>query len=388
MKDLIECLKSIIRFFVRNIAKILFIFPIKKNRILFSSRDGEDIAGNPRYIFDYLHNKYSDKLEYIWVYNGSAENKSLGTSVKIIKRHTLGLFYYMETAKVIINNYAPALGIPKRKGQFYIETWHAGGAYKKVGGESTKLKIGPRNSYRSMNSYIDLFISSSKAFTKYNIKVGYHYNGEILNSGMPRNDVFFNNDMVRQYSEKVRNYYSLYGRIVLYAPTFRGELSDSEELNTMFDAERLCEALEERYDQNVNVLIRCHPADKHHYNFGTRIIDASNYPDMQELLCASDILITDYSSCMWDYALLGRPCLLYTPDIDEYIKNRGFFVPVDKWPGLVCKSMDELCNTVMNFSEKGCAAKDENHLKYMGSYETGHATEIISARIIERIKEG
>ncbi len=381
-----EYIKAVIRFFVRNIAKILFIFPIKKNRILFTSRDGEDIADNPRYIFDFLYDNYSDKLEYIWVYNGSMGNKNFGKDVKIIKRHTISWFYYMETSKVVINNYAPALGVPKRKDQFYIETWHAGGAYKKVGGESSKLKIGPRNSYRSMNSYIDLFISSSKAFTKYNIKEGYHYKGKILNSGMPRNDVFFNHDAVKRYSAKVRNYYSLDGPIVLYAPTFRGEFSDSEEMDTAFNAERLCETLEKRYNQNVNVLVRCHPADKHHYNFGTRIIDASNYPDMQELLCASDILITDYSSCMWDYALLGRPCLLYTPDIDEYIRERGFFVPADKWPGIICRTMDELCDTAMNFSEEECAAKDENHLKYMGSYETGHATETISERIVEYIK--
>ncbi len=386
MQDIITFIKYIFRLLIRNVVKILYIFPVKKNRILFTSRQGEEVADNPKYIFNYLQNRYSGKLEYVWVYNGPSKSIDLGDDVNIIKRHSPSWFYFMVTSKVIVDNYSPSLIIPKRRGQYYIETWHAGGAYKKAGGEHSNLKIGPKLSYNAMNSYIDLFVSSSKAFTKYNIKAGYHYSGNILNSGMPRNDVFFDKHAVKKLSEKVRNYYNIDGPIILYAPTFRGEFSSTEAMHIQLDIEKLRMVLNERYGQDVNVLVRCHPWDKHSYNFGKRVIDAGIYPDMQELLCASDILITDYSSSMWDYALLGRPCLLYTPDIDEYIKNRGFFTPIEQWPGIICKTMDELCETIKTFNEEECSAKAEKHLKLMGSYENGHAAEIVSARIIDYIR--
>ena len=109
---------------------------------------------------------------------------------------------------------------------------------------------------------------------------------------------------------------------------------------------------------------------------------------MQELLCAADCLITDYSSCIWDYALMGRPCFLFVPDLEEYTnKEQGLFVPIDQWPGVVCKDNDELCEQVRNSdrAEARAAAKEraQRHLRTYGSYEEGKACERLNALVQE-----
>ena len=108
------------------------------------------------------------------------------------------------------------------------------------------------------------------------------------------------------------------------------------------------------------------------------------YPDMQELLCCADMLITDYSSSIWDFAILGKPCFLYTLDLEEYEKDdRGFFIPIDKWPGIVCASDEEFIKAVREMTTKKAKEIASKHLKYMGSYESGHACQAISDYIKE-----
>ncbi len=376
--------KHVVRLVLRNLTRIFFLFPIKDGRILFTVLDGESVSDNPRYVYNFLEEHCPDRFEYIWVYNGDRTNTDLPVSVKIIKRQTLKWFYYMATSKVVVDNWPPSLIVPPRKRQLYIETWHAGGAYKKIGKADSAVK----NNYQRRSAdlkirTIKIFVSSSEGFTRWNIEEGYQFKGEILGCGMPRNDAFFYNEAIKENSDKIKRYYSLHGLVALYAPTFRGEVYKTTKINDIIDLAQIREALKEKYHMDVDILVRCHPVDKYSYNFGDNVIDAGDYPDMQELLCAADILITDYSSCMWDFAILGRPCLLFTPDIDQYIRDRGFFTSPEQWPGIICRNMDELCNEIINLDEEACAAKAKRHLELMGSYETGHATEIIANRIVE-----
>ncbi len=372
-------LKRIIRILVRA----LFIFPVKNGRILFVAFEGEKISDNPKCVYDFLERQATDKMEFIWVYNGENKNPDLPGNVRIIKKRSFQRFFYMATAQVIVDNYPPSVLVPSRKKQLYIETWHAGGAYKRIGNAyQTKKQTEKRMTDLAMRA-VKIFVSSSKVFTQTNIKEGYQYAGEVLNCGMPRNDIFFDGEAVEAAANKVRAYYSLKTPIVVYAPTFRGEIDHTDALNVELDTEKLGEALKARYGEDAAVLVRHHYLDRHNYNFGDHVTDAGDYPDMQELLCAADILITDYSSSMWDFALLGRSCFLYTPDIDQYIRDRGVFTPPEQWPGMICRSMDELCDKIKNIEEDACAAKAKRHLDFMGSYETGHATEMISNRIVD-----
>ncbi|MBO4337197.1 MAG: CDP-glycerol glycerophosphotransferase family protein, partial [Lachnospiraceae bacterium] len=123
---------------------------------------------------------------------------------------------------------------------------------------------------------------------------------------------------------------------------------------------------------------------------GKNVLEGAAYPDMQELLCAADVMITDYSSCVWDYAFLERPCVLFVPDKEEYVEKTGFYVGLDEWPFPQTRTVDTLCDEMEKLlSDKN--AKEEYdkgvkaHLTALGSYETGEAAKGVAQRIKEKI---
>lgn len=171
---------------------------------------------------------------------------------------------------------------------------------------------------------------------------------------------------------------------VLYAPTFRKERNHAGELGFAFPVKNVLTAFEKRYDKHIRLIVRAHHADTHSYTYDTGTIDASDYEDMQRLLCAADILITDYSSSMWDFALTGKPCLLYVPDLQEYIAtDRGFYTEPETWPGILCEDTEQLIHSILSLDEEACATRAKKYLTASGSYETGHACEQVGARIQE-----
>ena len=105
---------------------------------------------------------------------------------------------------------------------------------------------------------------------------------------------------------------------------------------------------------------------------------------MQELLAAADMLITDYSSSIWDYSFLYRPCFLYTPDLESYLQNTGFYVPIQEWPFPLCKDMKELEQAIDRYDAKENQRAIQKHHQRMGSFESGHACEKVCAWIRQK----
>jgi CDP-glycerol glycerophosphotransferase len=114
---------------------------------------------------------------------------------------------------------------------------------------------------------------------------------------------------------------------------------------------------------------------------GKNVIDVCDYPDMQELLCGADVLITDYSSCVWDYSFLKRPCFLFVPDKEEYTANTGFYVSVEEWPFMRADTMEELVDNMRNYDEDLAKKEIDNHLQALGSYESGECCKVIGERL-------
>lgn len=100
----------------------------------------------------------------------------------------------------------------------------------------------------------------------------------------------------------------------------------------------------------------------------------SLYPDMQELLCATDILITDYSSCMWDFSLMYKPCFIYANDLEEYKIERNFHTPIKEWPFPLSINNDELIKNINDFDNNKYIKKVKEHHEKLGSYENGQAS--------------
>ena len=218
-------------------------------------------------------------------------------------------------------------------------------------------------------------------FTKYNIRVANGYTGTVCDFGQPRNDVFFDKNEYNRVRRSTRSKLRIDGLCVLIAPTFRGSNHlNPEDFDIQIDIKRLEKTLNAISD-NHKILVRQHYAYKGDFNDDDIVVDVSSYDDMQELLCAADILITDYSSSIWDFSLTGKPCLLFVPDLEQYKNKRGFFTPIEKWPGLICKDNDALLRAFTSLDLEAHKQKANRHLLEFGSYENGDA----SKKVVELI---
>ena len=368
------------------IYKLFWVFPLKNNRIVLTSYRAYGFTDNPKYLCQYLQNKYPGRFEFVFAVRKDTDHVD-ADYIKTTRHRTLGWVYYLATAKVVVWNSGQPSWLTRRKKQLVIETWHGGGAFKRADTMNTNPIINSWVNKRS-RTYINLFVSSSQIFTKYNIIEGKQYDGKVLCCGMSRNDLLFCHELVTNRSEKVRKQYGLGDSFcVLFAPTFReNQKKAKKRIKTFPPLADIAEVLREKLGRNVTILLRSHHCDQNRYNIPGVTVDVSDYPDIQELICCSDILITDYSSTMWDFALLGRPCYLFVPDLEEYKQDRGFYTPIEEWPGIICHNGDELLKEIkgMNFERSRKIA--EQYLKKAVSYEQGNAAEKIANVIIQHTK--
>lgn len=379
---------------VRNLLKIFWIFPIKKNRIAMISYAGRQYSCNPKYISLYMQENYSNKFELIFALRHP--NNWDSNEENFVKFLSFSFFYYFCTAKVIISNCGMPTYLPKRKDQYVINTWHGGGAYKtqKSGGNLEENSI-TKSRYK-LHLYkthcTDLVLSSCESFTKLAVpELVPKYTGEIMPCGMPRNDIIYNGNYITIRNKVCKSLDIDPDReIILYAPTYRGSIDSmqvqAEKVFSMdLDIENLFNAAYKRFNNKPILLIRAHHAmNMSSHLKSVDIIDVSDYPDTQELLCSTDILISDYSSTIWDFSLTKKPCFLYCPDLDYYMNDdRGTYTPIETWPGILCRSNEELEQAILNFNEEEYVKKVEKHHADLGSYENGTACEQVCRRIAE-----
>lgn len=360
------------------------IFPVKKNRIFFESYKGKSYSCNPKYISEFLGANYPGRFELVWVFI-NPDKELLPKGIKVVKKHSVRNFYYHMTAKVIISNMTDDVFIPKRRKQVHINTWHAGGAYKKVGLSYEKtmspLTVWQDNIVSKETSY---YVSSSELFTKYNIREAYRYDGEVICSGLPRNDLFFDSEKMAGVKKRLAEKLGVAGRtVVLYAPTFRGVFGDSNRKTFCFPYEQILQAAKER-QQNLLILSRAHYSEASEMDKSLENVeDVTDYPDMQELLAIADVLVTDYSSSIWDFSLMKKPCVLYVPDAKEYLDERGTYTPIESWPGIVASTIDQVVEMILEPNYELSRRKAEEALLYFGSYEDGRGAETVCSLINE-----
>lgn len=382
MKDEINIMT---RKIVRLIFHIFYILPIKRNRILFESYKGKSYSCNPKYISEHLRDNYKEQYELIWVFKSPEAYKDIRGIVRC-KYNSLQHFLYRFTSKVILCNMTDEVYLPKRKKQIVINTWHAGGAYKKVG-LSYEATYSKAIQWQDdiVKKETSFYISSSELFTKYNIREAYGFEGEVLRIGLPRNDLFFDGDKVHFIKKKIERMFGIEEKqIILYAPTFRGDFAQAQSIKVQLPFDTVVRAAENRYGKPAVILNRSHYADFNKYDVvNSKVIDVTSYPDMQELLAAADLLITDYSSSIWDYALLARPCILYVPDLDEYIGERGTYTSIETWPGIIAENEKELELKIGNISDDEMKEKAAEHFAIFGTYETGNACRMLAQKIRE-----
>lgn len=359
------------------------LLPVKNNKIVFISFGGKGFGGNPKAIALAIHEKRPD-LDLVWL--TKERDHGFPDFIRPVRFGSFAAVRELSRAKVWVNDSRGGERY-KKKGQFYLQTWH-GFAYKKI--EAAAEGSLPESYIRQCkrdSSHIDLILSGSRFMTEV-YRRDFWYDGKIAEYGTPRNDLFFaDTESIR---EKVRLSLSLpkERRLVLYAPTFRqnGELGAYR-----LDLSAVADSCSSRFGGDWTVLLRLHPnvAEKSRGLFaydGETALDATSYPDMQELLAAADVLITDYSSSMFDFALSGKPCFRYALDMDAYLSDRGFYFPPGSLPFPLALSEGELSDSILGFNADTYSAALARFYEENGFCEDGGASDRAAEAILTHIK--
>ena len=325
-----------------SLAKLGFdlfkLFKVKKNRIVFISNRRDGISGNYEYIYDKL-----------------IGNREL--DIRTVFDRAEGYFtcfkygYYMATAKVLlVDDYIELIyKIPRREDNYLIQVWHACGAFKTFGFSRLGRPGGQKQKNNAHRNYDFCTVSSSEICKYYAEGFGLSLE-KVVPTGVPRTDIFFS----EEYKEKARNeiyskYPHLKGKnVILFAPTFRGNGKKSGYYpENRFDFIKLYEHFKGEYV----IIIKHHPFVNNRVEipaeYEGKIIDMSDNEELNELLFITDVLITDYSSVVFEASLLDIPMLFYSFDLQNYIATRGFYYEYDSFvPGKIVYNMDSLIEAI------------------------------------------
>lgn len=370
---------SIIRSFIFEL--LLRVAPINKKKIIFNNFGGKGYGDNPKYIAEEILNR-SCEYDLVWMVNDTKEAFPKG--IRPVLANSRKARYELATSKIIVCNVKNALEFKKKK-QFYIQTWHG----------SFGLKYIEKDAQDKLSSYylrktiadsqnIDLLLSSSNWQTE-EYKRAFWYNGKILEKGFPRNDILFNLSEEKKNHIKNEMRIPLNKKILLYAPTFRKGLSlDSYNI----DLRSIKALLETKTNYEWVVLVRFHPNILLYNSLfaGFDFLDVTKYPDGQEILAISDILITDYSSNMIDFILMNKPVFIYASDIQKYREERGLKPIFFSLPFPICQDNKQLLESIECFSMDNYIKRLNDFRTQYISYDDGNSSRNVVNLIFEKCK--
>lgn len=252
-------------------------------------------------------------------------------------------------------------------------------------------KLPPRYVKRAIkdSEMCDLLIFESSDMVK-DVPYTFWYEGPLYRKGIPRNDIIVNPSY--EIIDKVYSFYNISKskKIVMYAPTFRQSYDLKIESRLL---KNIVSFLSKKFNEDYVMLVRLHPNDTKSKeilfkdtSFGDGIIDASSYDDMQELLCAVDTLITDYSSTIGEMMVSEKKCFIYAYDYDEYLKDRGLLMDLSDLPFPISKNEVELEKQITDFDNDKYLKNVRRFKKQHNVFESGHASEDIGNIILEQIE--
>ena len=360
------------------------VTPIKHGRVVCWAYNFQQYSCNPRYLTEHLL-KNNPEFEIYWVFRKGVNTSELPEGIKVVHFRTWEYLRLMASAEFLLTNARTdpwRIYWHKRKGQKYAMLWHAGVALKRIEADAAdKLSFSYLQRAKADSKVCDLMISGCRMQTTLQ-REKFWYEGEILERGIPRNDIFFDTARRGELRQRVAAHYGIApdSRIILYAPTFRVDLNTKP---YAIDWARIMPAISKMFGgENVALLVRMHPnligkVDTSHLVAYEGVYDATLYHDMQELLSVADMLITDYSSSMFDFALQGRPCLLYATDANAY--DRGFYFDLKELPFPLSESEDQLLTTIEHFDTEAYTSRlNAFFTERVGLKEDGHAAEALA----------
>jgi len=379
-----ELLTTLSAFALQHLLKLAGLGPMHHSRVMFFSHFGSQYSCNPKYISEYLEAN-APGIELVWAFENPSKFEFLRErGIRVVRYNSMEFVRACLTSRFVVTNCEVPAWLPVRRNQILINTWHGGGAYKRVGADFSKGSY-----WRNLRSAMGrrkttVYLSSSDAFTELTIRQSMQHKGDVLSCGMPRNDLLvLGNEPAIDARVRERLGIPATDHVLLYAPTYREGRAASTYL---FDCNKMHAALVDRYGGTWTILLRMHYFVMQQLPASDAYIDASGYPDMQELLYMADVLVTDYSSSIWDFGLTGKPCLLYAPDLSEYDAERGFYSNIHTWPWPLAQSNDELAHNIRAFDDEDYAKRLHQHYVDLGSTETGHARDAVAEYLLDNAR--
>ena len=385
-KKFIRMFKEPLRFKLLLYFRIFNKRPIKENKIYFESFKGSYYTDSPKYIYEYLYNHFPDDYEFVWLLND--DKTKIPGNPKTVKRDSLAHLKHLATSKYWVINTRQDFWYVKRQNQVLLSTWH-GTPLKRLGFDMDDIHlINPKTKeiYLENSKEWDYFVSQNP-FSTETLKRAFGYQGKMLETGYPRNDLLYNADEAKVNQIKHDLNIPHDKKVILYAPTWR-DVETHEIDNAQYGLELDLDLLKEALSDEYIILIRTHYLISNNLdlsNFTDFAINVSNYDDIAELYLVSDILITDYSSVFFDFANLRRPILFYTYDLEEYENElRGFYIDIkSEVPGPLLMTSEEVLDAIEHIDE----ISDEFSDKYDEFYDRFCSLDdgMASKRIVEKV---
>lgn len=318
-----------------------------REAVFFESFQGKVIGDNPLDIYNELRRRRPD-LEYIWTIGPETQAPEGARGVRFASKEWL---VALATSKYLVNNTNWPWYFRKVPGQVYLQTWH-GTPLKRLGREipNNNLTKSYLDTMDREASYWDYLISPNPFCTEI-FPGAFGYRGRIIETGYPRNDRLSSASALDRALIRQRlGINNPNTRVVLYAPTWRdykrSATGNWESVTFMDEDIELPPGFQMLYRGHTNT----HAAHKTKVAGGA--IDVTKYPDVTELYLAADILITDFSSVMFDFTVTGKPVLFLAPDLERYRAERGFYFDFEATaPGPILKTDSEVVAALARIDE-------------------------------------
>ena len=370
LKKVIKIIKVAVLMIVNRVLRIFT--KIEENKVLFISDVREELGGNLKLVYNMLpEEKYIKKVSL------KADRRA-----KRNLKQQIELTIDLVTSKYIVleDLCRSTIPIKLKKGQELCQLWHAPGAFKKFGYSRNDIS----NIHPAYKKYTKAIVSAKDIESCYAEAFGITKD-KVKATGIPRTDMFFDKEYIDKKKEELYSKYPMFKdkKVILFAPTYRGT-PFSDDANYDFeklDLDKIYESLKSEYV----FVFKWHPAIYNNIQRGLSsmqditkyndfYVDLSSYRDINDLLLITDILVTDYSSVIFDYLLVNKPLVYFTYDLEDYESGRGLYYEFSEYVyGEVTKDSDSLIEAIKRgnmMSEK----REQFNSKFMSACD-GRATE-------------
>lgn len=352
---------------IKTFLIVVGYLPANPKLIIFESFGGKQYSCNPKAIYEYMLNHHPDYHMY-WSVDKHYRKHFEGENLSYVTRYTLKWLIMLGFSKYWISNSRMPTKISKPKHTIYIQTWH-GTPLKKLVFDMKEVympnvttKQYKADFYQESRNWD--YLLSPNAYSTDIFKSAFRFEKKMIECGYPRNDILCNgNDIF--YINKLKKMLNipLGKKVILYAPTWRDNQYEKVG-HYKFELPLNLTELQKKYGKDYVIILRMHYFVIENFDlspYENFVYDFSQNIDINTLYLISDLLITDYSSVFFDYALLKRPIIFYMYDFELYRDTlRGFYFDIEKEaPGPIVKNMQHLIEAIETFHQNGKFVESE-----------------------------